>query len=329
MKHLKKLWNCQKKIKKMDLKNKKVLVTGGAGFVGSNIVQILLDRGAEVTVLDNLFTGSEELLPKHEKLTFIKGDVCNDEIIDRLVQEFKLIIHAAAKNIIISTKNPFEDYETNIGGTLKWLIACKKYGVEKFVYTGSASVYGNPSVIPIPESSAIYTLSPYAVSKLAGENYCISFYESYNLPTTVVRYSNVYGVNQDPKNPYCGVVSKFFEKAMADEPILIHGDGEQTRDFTYVYDTAMATVEALTNPKSIGNVFNTGSGYEVSINNLAQNIIDLVGSNSKIEHIDKRDIDNIRRRAVNIEHIRRVLRWSPSYTLKKGLESTLEWLKSK
>ena len=198
----------------IDLINKNVLVTGGAGFVGSNIVDILLKRGAKVTVLDNLFTGSKDLLPDHKNLSFIEGDVCDDSLIEKLVQEFKLIIHAAAKNIIISTKNPYEDYETNIGATLKWLIACKKYGIEKFVYTGSASVYGNPSVIPIPESSAIYTLSPYAVSKLAGENYCISFYESYNLPTTIVRYSNVYGVNQDPNNPYCGVVSKFFEKAL-------------------------------------------------------------------------------------------------------------------
>jgi UDP-glucose 4-epimerase len=313
----------------IDLKNKNVLVTGGAGFVGSNIVGILLNKGAKVTVLDNLFTGSKDLLPDHKNLTFIEGDVCDDSLIEKLVQEFKLIIHAAAKNIIISTKNPYEDYETNIGGTLKWLIACKKYGVEKFVYTGSASVYGNPSVIPIPESSAIYTLSPYAVSKLAGENYCISFYESYNLPTTIVRYSNVYGVNQDPNNPYCGVVSKFFEKALNNEPILIHGDGEQTRDFTYVNDTALATVEALTNSKSIGNIFNTGSGYEVSINTLAEKIIKLSGSKSTIQHIDKRDIDNIRRRAVNIEHIRRVLRWSPSYTLDKGLEATLNWIKSK
>ena len=309
--------------------NKNCLVTGGAGFVGSNITSILLERGAQVTVLDNLFTGSQKLLPKHENLNFVEGDVCDDQLIEKFVQEFKLIIHAAAKNIIISTKNPYEDYETNIGATLKWLIACKKYGVEKFVYTGSASVYGNPSMIPIPESSSIYTLSPYAVSKLAGENYCISFYESYNLPTTVVRYSNVYGKNQDPSNPYCGVVSKFFEKALKNEPILIHGDGEQTRDFTYVEDTAVATIEALTNPKSIGNIFNTGSGYEVSINHLAQKIISLVNSKSEIHHIDKRDIDNIRRRAVNIEHIRRVLRWSPSYTLEKGLESTLHWLNQK
>ena len=312
----------------MNLNNKKILVTGGAGFVGSNIVTILLGMGAKVTVLDNLFTGSLKLLPNHDNLTFIKGDVSDDSLIDDLVQEFKLIIHAAAKNIIISTKNPYEDYETNIGATLKWLIACKKYGVEKFVYTGSASVYGNPSIIPITESSSLYTLSPYAVSKLAGENYCTAFYESFDIPTTVVRYSNVYGVNQDPNNPYCGVVSKFFEKAINNQPILIHGDGEQTRDFTYVKDAAIATIEALINPKSIGNVFNTGSGYEVSINDLAKKIINLTNSKSVIEYVDKRDIDNIRRRSVNIEHIRRVLRWYPTHTLDNGLNKTYNWIKT-
>jgi UDP-glucose 4-epimerase len=311
------------------LKNKKILVTGGAGFVGSIIVSILLKNGAKVTVLDNLYTGMISLLPNHPELTFIEGDVCDKELVDQLVQEHKLIIHAAAKNIIVSTKNPIEDYETNIGGTLNLLIAAKKHGIERLVYAGSASVYGNPSIIPIPENSAIYTLSPYAASKLAGENYCIAFYESFDLPTAIVRYSNVYGKHQDPANPYCGVISRFFEQAMNGLPIRIHGDGEQTRDFTYVEDTAKATIEALVNPKSIGHIFNTGSGTEVSINTLASKIIAITGSKSTIDHIDKRDIDNIRRRSVNIESIRRVLRWSPIDTLDSGLKKTYEWLQNK
>ena len=309
------------------LKNLEILVTGGAGFVGSNIVNSLLKMGAYVTVLDNLFSGFKHLLPINKNLKFINGDVCNKKIVDELVSKHNFIVHAAAKNIIVSTKNPIEDYETNIGGTLNMLAACKKYDVERFVYTGSASVYGNPSIIPIPENSAIYTLSPYAVSKLAGENYCIAFYESYNVPTSIIRYSNVYGINQDPQNPYCGVISKFFNCAINNKPIMIHGDGEQTRDFTYVKDAADATIEALINPKSVGNVFNTGSGNEISINSLAKKIIKITDSKSKVEHVDKRDIDNIRRRAVNIEHIRRVLRWNPMYTLDKGLEATYEWLK--
>lgn len=312
----------------IELKGRQVLVTGGAGFVGSNIVQLLIDRGAKVTVLDNLYTGLEALIPKHPDVSFIKGDVIDNDLVEELVKAHKLIIHVAAKNIIASTKNPKADYETNIGGTLNLLLAAKKYTIEKMVYTSSASVYGNPSILPITEDSAIYTLSPYAVSKLAGENYCIAFYESYEVPVSIIRFSNVYGINQAVTNPYCGVVAKFFESALNDDNIKIHGDGEQTRDFTFVLDSANATIEALINSRSSGLIFNTGTGFEISINELAKKIIEITDSSSNIEYIKKRDIDNIRRRAVNIESIRRMLRWSPQYTLSEGLKLTFEWLKN-
>ncbi len=311
------------------ISGKKILVTGGAGFVGSIISKILLTKGAKVTVLDSLFTGSERLLPKHPNLTFVKGDVCDKKLIESLVKKHRLIIHAAAKNIIISTKNPYEDYETNVGGTLNILLAAKKHGIDKIVYTSSASVYGNPTQLPISENANTYTLTPYSVSKLAGENYCTAFYESYELPVSTVRYSNVYGENQDPANPYCGVISKFFESALKGSNLKIHGDGEQTRDFTYVYDAAEATIEALINPKSVGHVFNTGTGIETSISQIAKMILEITRSKSKIEYIDKRDIDNIRRRVVSIEQIRRVLRWSPRHTISHGLAETYDWIKNK
>ena len=276
--------------------------------------------------MDNLYTGFEEFIPQHENVKFINGDVEDIDLVDYLVKDHKLIIHAAAKNIIASTTDPYSDYRTNIGGTLNILISSKKHGIEKLVFTGSASIYGNPSSLPILETSTPYTLSPYAVSKLAGENYCTAFYENYNVPISVVRYSNVYGKNQDSRNPYCGVISKFFDMAISGKPILIHGDGEQTRDFTYVSDSVNATIEALINQKSTGHIFNTGTGFEISINDLAERIIKIANSNSTIEYVDKRDIDNIRRRVVSIEHIRRVLRWSPSYTIDKGLKTTLDWI---
>jgi len=312
----------------MELNGKKILVTGGAGFVGSNITKKLLDYGAIVTVLDNLYTGFEKFLPVHENLKFVKGDIIDKDLVDELVSEHKLIIHAAAKNIIASTKNPYEDYETNIGGTLNLLMSSKKHGVDKFVYVGSASVYGNSKILPVVEDSTLYTLTPYATSKLAGENYCISFYESYNLPISIIRYSNVFGTNQDPSNPYCGVVSKFFDWAMNNQDISIHGNGEQTRDFTFVNDAVDATIEILTNIKSVGQIYNCGSGFETSINTLANKIIEITNSSSKVIKVDKRDIDNIRRRSVNIENIRRSLRWSPKYTLDDGLNLTYSWMKS-
>lgn len=310
-----------------ELRGERVLVTGGAGFTGSSTVALLLAEGATVTVLDNLFTGFEALIPSHERVTFVRGDVCDAALVEDLVAQHPLVIHAAAKNIIVSTRNPREDCETNVLGTLNVLMAAAKRGARKVVYTGSASVYGNPTTFPIVETSGLYALSPYAASKLAGENYCTAFYESYGLPVCVLRYSNVYGTNQSPDNPYCGVIAKFFAWALEGKPIRIHGDGDQTRDFTFVADAARATVEALASARSTGQVFNVATGTETSINSLAARIAAICGRpDLEIEHVDKRDIDNIRRRVLNIEGIRRILRWTPEYTLQRGLEATHRWL---
>src|SRR5713101_2690476 len=289
------------------LRNQPVLLTGGAGFVGSNIAGLLARMGARVTVLDNLFTGLRSLVPRHPHVTFIEGDVCDERLVDRLLSKARYVIHAAAKNIIISTRNTYDDYETNIGGTLKMLLAARRHGIRRFVYTSSSSVYGNSSELPIAEDSSLYTLSPYSVSKLAGENYCTAFYESYGLPCVMLRYSNVYGVNQDPRNPYCGVVSRFFESALARRPLELHGDGEQTRDFTYVDDTASATVAALLSARAEGQVLNVGTGTETSVNTLARKVLEVTGTTVPIVYKDRRDIDNIRRRVLSIERIRRVL----------------------
>jgi UDP-glucose 4-epimerase len=310
-------------------KGEKILVTGGAGFVGSNITIRLLELGYEVCVLDNLYTGFLKFLPKDNKLKVVIGDVCDKDLIDNLLSEYKHIIHCAAKNIIASTKDPYSDFETNIGGTLNLLLSAKKWGVKKIVYTSSASVYGNSKILPAHEELPIYTLSPYAVSKLSAENYCISFYETFDIPISVVRYSNVYGVNQDPTNPYCGVTSKFFESAINGDDIIIHGDGTQTRDFTYVLDAVTATIECLTNPKSTGNIYNVGGGNETTIYTLAEKIIKITRSNSKIRNVNKRDIDNIRRRCVNIEFIRKSLKWQPKFNLDDGLELTYNWIINK
>lgn len=309
----------------MSLQNKKVLVTGGAGFIGSVIVRKLLKKGAYVTVLDNLYTGMKSSLPKNSAIKFVKGDVENKQLVDNLIKEHKLIIHAAARNIIDSTKKPYEDCQTNVIGTLNLLLAAKKYGVEKFVYTSSASVYGNPNKFPISEHSLPYTLTPYSVSKLTGENYCICMHESYNMPISVIRYSNVFGV--EPRTPYTGVIANFFIAAIGNKPLKIHGDGEQTRDFNYVEDAADATILVLCNNKSTGMIFNVGTGIETSINVLAKKIIKITGSSSTIEYTDKRDIDNIKRRSVNIEKIQKVLCWSPKFTVDTGLKEIFKWYK--
>lgn len=302
---------------------RRILVTGGAGFVGGALTRRLVEAGARVTVLDDLFTGQAETIPTGAQ--FIQGSVTDRQLVDELVAANSLVFHLAARNIIASTANPRDDYETNIGGTLNILLAARKSKVDRIVYTSSASVYGNPRSIPINEDDQLVLLSPYAVSKLGGENYCTAFYESYGLPTACVRYSNVYGPGQRPDNPYCGVVSKFLADVHAGRSVSIHGDGEQTRDYTYVDDAVEATMLAAIHPRAEGEVFNVGTGIETSVNTLALEIGVALGKPVDVRHIDRRDIDNIRRRVVNIEKARRMLRWTPQVTLDRGLSATAKW----
>jgi UDP-glucose 4-epimerase len=308
----------------MNLQDRRILVTGGAGFVGSNLVKRLLRERARVTVLDDLFTGRLENLPE-TGFEFVHGSVCEPAVVEPLVAGHDLIFHLAARNIVISTKNPREDFETNIGGTLNVLLAARAAGGKRVVYTSSTSVYGNPRYLPMNEDDPLSLLTPYAVSKLGGENYCMAFYESYDLPTTAVRYSNIFGPGQDPANPYCGVVAKFLESLLAGKAPVIHGDGNQTRDFTFVDDAVEATLLAGTSDRALGEVFNVGSGVETRVNELAALLIRLTDARVSPAHTDRRDIDNIRRRVVNIEKTRRALRWIPEVTLEEGLRRTVEW----
>jgi len=309
--------------------SERVLVTGGAGFVGSNLVRRLLALGARTRVLDDLSTGDRKSLPaSHERLELIQGSVTDRDALNTALAGATRVIHAAARNIILSTRDPREDYEVNIGGTLNLLLAVKESPVRRVVFTSSASIYGNPKHLPINEDDGGNSLlSPYSVSKFAGENYCRAFYETYGVSTSVVRYSNVYGPGQRPDNPYCGVVAKFFEAALAGEPLRIHGDGEQTRDFTYVLDAVDATLRAVLSPKAEGQVYNVGTERETTVNALARRIVEVTGSSSPIVHVDRRDIDNIRRRVLNIEKIRRELRWVPAITIEEGLRLTREWIR--
>lgn len=313
----------------MRFNGKKILVTGGAGFVGSCLVAKLVREGAVVTVLDDLFTGDLTNIEYLRELTFIKGSVTDYDLIEDVVQKVDIVFNLAARNIIVSTQRPREDFNVNAGGMLNVLMAVKNHGIEKIVYTSSASVYGNARYLPVNEDDRLNILNPYAASKLAAENYCMAFYESYDIPVTIVRYSNVYGVNQSPTNPYCGVVSKFFESVLNGNPPQIHGDGEQTRDYTYVEDAVEATMLAALAPKAVGEVLNVGTGKETSVNQLADLVIKISGKDLKSIRIDRRDIDNIRRRVLNIEKTRKSLKWIPTTSLEAGLNNTYLWLVSK
>jgi len=311
-----------------NLAGQRIVVTGGAGFVGSNVVRKLIAEKALVVILDDFYTGDNNNLPAGESsLEIVEGSVTDFDLVRNVLKGARLVFHLAARNIIVSTRNPREDYEVNIGGTLNVLLAARELNIARVVYSSSTSVYGNPRYLPINEDDATNMLSPYAVSKFAGENYCKAFYESYGVSSSVVRYSNVYGTAQRPDNPYCGVVSKFFESAMAGQSPRIHGDGEQTRDFTYIDDVVEATLLAGLSPKADGQVYNVGTGREVTVNQLARMIIEITGASVEPAYTDRRDIDNIRRRVVNIEKIRRELRWIPTFTVEHGLRRTYQWLK--
>ncbi|TME79084.1 MAG: NAD-dependent epimerase/dehydratase family protein, partial [Chloroflexi bacterium] len=241
-------------------RGRRILVTGGAGFVGGAVATRLVGAGAKVTVLDDLFTGLPETVPSGAQ--FVKGSVTDAALVGQLVADHSLVFHLAARNIIASTKNPRDDFATNIGGTLNVLMAAREAKTDRVVYSSSTSIYGNPRSIPINEDDLLVPLTPYAVSKLGGENYCSAFYESYGVPVASVRYSNIYGPGQRPDNPYCGVVSKFLAMAQDGQPISIHGDGEQTRDFTFIDDAVDATLLAAIHPRAEGEVFNVGTGIE-------------------------------------------------------------------
>jgi UDP-glucose 4-epimerase len=304
---------------------KRVLVTGGAGFVGSNLVaQLVREHECEVTVLDDLFTGSLDYL-RGLNVEFIEGSVLDRDAVTQSAQGRDTVFHLAARNIIVSIENPREDMAVNIEGTFNVLEAAHRANVAKVVYTSTSSIYGNPRQIPIAEDELPSFLNFYSVSKFAGESYCRTFYEIHDLPVAVVRYSNVYGDNQSPTNPYCGVIGRFIASATSDEPLVIHGDGEQTRDFTYVVDACEATILAARSPKAVGEVFNVGTGVETSVNTLAGTIFELLGREPNVRYVDRRDIDNIRRRVMNVEKLRHHLKFSPSFTLRRGLEETIRW----
>jgi UDP-glucose 4-epimerase len=308
-------------------KGKRALVTGGAGFIGTNLVSRLARSGGEITVLDDLFTGKlENLRDFDENCAFVRGSVTDRELVASLVAKSDLVFHLAARNIIASTRDPYEDFQTNIGGALNVLTAAREHQIDRIVYASSASVYGNPRHLPINEDDRVSLLTSYAVSKFAGEGYCQAFYKSYGVRVVVVRYSNVFGPGQDPENPYCGVVAKFMKRASESLPLELHGDGEQTRDFTYVDDVIEATLSAALSKKAVGEVFNVATGIETSVSTLARLVLELYGLQVAPVSIDRRDIDNIRRRVLNVEKIRRTLQWTPRVALMEGLRRTFEWL---
>ncbi len=265
----------------------KVLVTGGAGFIGSHIAEYFAEAGHTVKILDNLATGFLRNVPHYENIEFIQGDICDSSTVEKVVSEMDYVFHEAALvSVPLSCEIPAEAFQINTLGTLEVLQACVKAGVEKFITASSAAVYGNNPILPKREDMYPEPASPYAISKLDGEYLARMFYESHGLRTTCLRYFNVYGPRQDPKSPYAAVVPIFLERAKAGKDLVIYGDGLQSRDFVHIKDVVRANAESLEHGD--GKVHNVAMGKSVTILELAENIIDLTDSSSKIVYAASR-----------------------------------------
>lgn len=307
------------------LKNKNIVVTGGAGFIGSNLAEYL-SKDNNVYIIDNLLTSKESNLAGFPA-TFYNHSITDLEFLEEKLSDMDLVFHQAAlPSVPRSIKDPIASNLNNIEGTLKILLASYHQKVKKVVAISSSSVYGDTPTLPKEESMPSNPLSPYAITKLTSELYTKQFYTLYNLPTVSLRYFNIFGPKQNPKSQYTGVISKFFMSALNDEPLIILGDGEQSRDFTYVMDAIQANIKAVLSDKADGMVLNIAKGVRTTINELAQIIIDISGSNSIIKH-DKPRTGDIRHSLADISRAKQLIGYDPKFTLRDGLKLTYEWFK--
>jgi len=311
----------------MPLDFSEILVTGGAGFIGSHIVDRLLDEGFKVRVLDSLSTGEKKNLAPHKNkksFQFIEGDIRNFDLVKKTVKGVNAVIHEAALvSVTRSVENPLLSNEINVTGTLNLLKACVDAHVKRFVYASSCAVYGDTETLPNHEKLAPKPLSPYAVDKLAAENYAKVFHNVYGLETVSLRYFNVYGPRQK-YGPYSGVISIFINRLLENKPPIIYGDGEQTRDFINVKDVVEANMLALSKREAVGEVFNISTGEAITINKLTETIQKLMGKTSlKPVHAEPRPGD-IKHSYGDITNARRNLEYEPRVQLENGLSELVK-----
>jgi len=305
------------------------LVTGGAGFIGSNLVRELLGRGFAVRVLDNLSTGRRENLDEvADDVEVLEGDVRHLATVGRAVDGVSRVFHEAAiPSVARSVAAPFASHEANATGTLNVLIAARDAEVARVVYASSSSVYGNADRLPVSEDVTPHPISPYAVSKLAGEHYLGAFHASYALPTVSLRYFNVFGPRQDPASEYAAVVPRFVTAAVAGRPVTIYGDGEQSRDFTFVGDVVQANLLASEAPEAAwGRAFNVAYEERHSVKELLGEIRSLVPGveQPEPEFVPPRP-GEIRDSQADITAAREVLGYRPKFSFSEGLRITAEW----
>lgn len=311
----------------MEKAGKRFIVTGGAGFLGSQLVRHLLPFAEKIEVIDDLSTGDAKQLPKSSKISFHKGDFFDEKLLSEVLPEVEVLYHLACRNLVQSVEYPKVDFKVNLEGGFRLLEFVREKGkhLKRIVYTSTASVYGNAGKIPTSEEALKPNL-PYAASKLAMEHYCEVYHQLYHLPIAILRLSNVYGPGQTSANPYAGVVSKFFEALRNGEALTIYGDGNQTRDFTYVEDVMELLLRAGQEERFVGRIYNVATGVETTIRHLADLVREVAGKpDHPVQYARKRQVDRVDRRCLDLDRIRKETGWEPVTSLKEGLKKTYAW----
>jgi len=301
----------------------KYIVTGGAGFIGSHIAETLAEKN-EVVIIDDLFSGKMQNIDDfRNSVHFVRGSITNLPLMKEICAEADGIFHQAAiASVPRSIKNPLATNEANITGTLNVLVAAKECGVRKIVFASSSSVYGDTPTLPKREDMEPHPLSPYAVSKLAGEHYMNVFTKLYGIKTIALRYFNVFGPRQDPNSDYAAVIPKFITRTLNHQSPVIFGDGTQTRDFTFVKDVVQANIRAMQSEAE--GVFNVACNQRIDLNTLAQLIMEITGITIPITYESPRAGD-IRDSLADITRAKSGFNYEPVYTIKTGLRETIKW----
>ncbi len=305
-----------------------ILITGGAGFIASHIAERLIKEGHKVIIIDDLSTGRRENIPSDA--TFIELDISSSEL-EKVFKEYKFDAvnhHAAQLDVRKSVADPLYDTRVNVLGMVNLLENCACYGVAKFIYASSGGVvYGEQEIFPAPETHPHHPLSPYGVAKLAGEHYLYYYWKTYNIRYVALRYANVYGPRQNPFGE-AGVVAIFSHKMLRNEPIIINGDGKQTRDYTYVGDVTDMNIEALKYLEdNETGIFNVATGIETDVNQLFYILKDLTGADVIEKHAPAKEGEQLRS-VLDISLVKEVLNWSPKVNIIEGLKNTVEYFRN-
>jgi UDP-glucose 4-epimerase len=304
------------------------LVTGGAGFIGSHLARRLVADGAMVRIVDNLSTGNlARLEDVNSSIEFIEGDLADEGFGDQVLQGIDYVFHqAAVPSVQRSVLDPLTTNRANVTATLNLLESCRRAKVRRFVYAASSSAYGDTEVLPKRETMAPNPLSPYALQKWVGEHYCKLYYDLYGLETVSLRYFNVFGPSQDPDSQYSAVIPKFIRAMLANEPVTVYGDGEQSRDFTYVDNVVEANLLAMRANGAVGKVFNIGCGEQITLNRLIRVLEKILSTRAIVNYTDPK-VGDVRHSVADVGLARRVLGYQHNISFEMGLRKTVEWMK--